>query len=185
MKQFFIFIALIIYLTCNAKGSAFGFFITPPDNDWVVKDTIIIINNKIAHEPFEFQYFSISMWEMKTRLLPLNYSINKIVSPYLYDTTKIDTSYLFSNGRSILTYHKMDCGFITNAVIMDNSIKLKDNIRIGDGYDFVLKKLAPQRVNRVSSERIIICNDDGALIRIILTFRNGRLFSWEFIPYTG
>jgi len=74
---------------------------------------------------------------------------------------------------------------LIDAIVMDNSIKIKGDIKIGDSYEKILKSLDSNRNTKVKSFQILIYNNYEAPNQLILEFKDEKLVSLRYNPYRG
>jgi hypothetical protein len=148
-------------------------------------DTLEIINDSIANNPFFLEGKEINLDDIFS-IFPREYSAKLKLERNIFDTSLYDTNYCITNGYS---YFKFSCVSkrlsIIEAELVDRSVKVRANLRIGNDYQHIIKILGSNEGKALRVQSIFIYNNFGALNQLILEFKNNKLARIRYYPYIG
>ena len=145
-------------------------------------DTIEIWDS-LAGQPFLFSDWEVSLDSILVRL-PSSTSLERSVRPSDYHKTEDSVTKITIRHSTIEHVKTALLGYVSFASIVDRDIQLCRDIRIGDDYEDVVKKLVGLPVSNIRFRKIYL-KDGEATSTLIMLFSDGRLSEVTFCPYTG
>lgn len=140
--------------------------------------------DSLANRPFLFQNWAVSL-DSILMFLPSHAVVEKKTEPSKYYDSAKDSIANIKIGESEIQYIKSPAlGYIEYAIIRDKDIAFDREIRIGDAYADVIKKLVEINHKGKTFNKIYIYDGD-ATNTLIFEFKNGKLVKATFWPYTG
>ena len=116
--------------------------------------------------------------------LPNSVALVLEVGPSQYHENANDSTTKIILGKSLIQYVKTpSVGYIDHAIIVDRDIELQRDIRIGDRYKDVSKKLLGIPMTKNSFRKVYI-NFGEATSTLIMEFSDEKLSKVTYCPYT-